>query len=155
MLICCPAWPKIRTGPAGRVRAEELSRVLRDADVVQGLDAILVGPGRALKETAQPLARELNLPIQEVDTGNMRGVANHILKDYKGDIVLVVTSPSVLPELIPRFQGSKNVPALANAEYDNLYIVSIPWYGKVKTLRLHYGVRAMPLMPSASDASKG
>lgn len=127
--------------PSGAIRAEELSRVLKDVDVVQGLDAILVGPGKALRETAEPLAKALNLPIEQVDTGNMRPLAEHILKAYKGEIVLVVTSPAVLPELIPRFQGSKNVPDLADAEYDNLYIVSIPWYGKVKTLRLRYGVR--------------
>ena len=29
-------------------------------------------------------------------------------------------------------------------EFDNLYIVSIPWYGKVKTLRLRYGAPYLP-----------
>jgi hypothetical protein len=33
------------------------------------------------------------------------------------------------------------VPPMVDGEYDNIYIVSIPWYGKVKTLRLHYGAR--------------
>ena len=28
---------------------------------------------------------------------------------------------------------------IAEQEYDNLYILSIPWYGKVKTLQLKYG----------------
>ncbi len=139
--------------PAGAIRAEELSRVLKDVDVVQGLDAILVGPGRALRETAEPLAKMLNLPVEEVDTGNMRGLANDILKRYKGEIVLVVTSPAVLPELIPRFQGSKNAPDLADAEYDNLYVVSIPWYGKVKTLRLRYGVRTVPPLAEGTPGS--
>lgn len=137
--------------PSGAIRAEELSRVLKDVDVVQGLDAILVGPGRALRETAEPLAKALNLPIEQVDTSRMRPLAEHILKQYKGDIVLVVTSPAVLPELIPRFQGSKNVPDLADAEYDNLYIVSIPWYGKVKTLRLRYGVRTPAPVPAGAS----
>lgn len=36
------------------------------------------------------------------------------------------------------------MPELRKREYDNLYIVTIPWYGKVKTLRLHYGVRYAP-----------
>ena len=31
------------------------------------------------------------------------------------------------------------MPSIAEDEYDNLYIVTIPWFGKVKTLRLKYG----------------
>ena len=63
-----------------------------------------------------------------------------ILRDYKGKIVLVVTLPEVMPLLIRGLQGSKRVPPIADDEHDNLYIVSIPWYGKVKTLRLRYGL---------------
>ena len=130
--------------PGGAIRAEELSRVLGDADVVQGLDAILVASGRASRETAEPLARSLNLPVQEVDTADPDALAKQILRDFKGKIVLVVADPASIPVLVPEFQGSKKVPAMADGEYDNLYIVSIPWYGKVKTLRLHYGARPAP-----------
>lgn len=130
--------------PLGAIRAEELSRILGDVDVVQGLDAILVAPERAARETAGPLARRLNLPMQDVDTADTKGLARRILKDYKGKIVLVVAEPTVIPALIPKFQGSKKVPAIADGEYDNLYVVSIPWYGKVKTLRLRYGARFVP-----------
>lgn len=128
----------------GALRAEELSRVLVDVDVVQGPDAILVGGGRASRETAEPLARRLNLPVQEVDTSGLNRLAKRIVKDYKGKIIVVVADAHEIPILIPRFQGSKKVPELADDEYDNLYIVSIPWYGKVKTLRLRYGARHVP-----------
>jgi hypothetical protein len=138
--------------PTGAIRAEELSRVLGDVDVIQGLDAILVAPGRAYRETAEPLARRLNLPVQEVDTTDTDALAKKILKAYKGEIVLVVAEPTVIPALIPEFQGSKKVPAMADDEYDNLYVVSIPWYGKVKTLRMHYGARHVPLA-AATPAS--
>lgn len=134
---------------AGAVRAEELSRVLGDVDVVQGLDAILVAPDRASRETAAPLARRLNLPVLDVDTGDPDALAKRILKEWKGQIVLVVAEPAVIPALIPEFQGSKKVPPLADTEYDNLYVVSIPWYGKVKTLRLRYGARYLPGVPAA------
>lgn len=67
-----------------------------------------------------------------------------MLRDYKGKIVLVVTDREALPLLIRELQGSKKVPPIADSEHDNLYIVSIPWYGKVKTLRLRYG---MPYLP--------
>jgi hypothetical protein len=53
--------------------------------------------------------------------------------------VLVVTHTEPLPVLIRELHGSKKVPPMAADEHDNIYIVSIPWYGKVKTLRLRYG----------------
>ena len=137
----------------GAIRAEELSRVLAEADVIEGPDAILTGGGRASRETVEPLARRLNLPVMEVDTSGLNRLAKRIVKDYKGKIVLVVVKPEEIPILIPRFQGSKNVPELADDEYDNLYIVSVPWYGKVKTLRLRYGARHLPLLPASPPAS--
>lgn len=130
--------------PAGALRAEELARVLGDVDVVQGVDAIFSSPLRVNQETAAPLARRLNLPVQEFDPLNNRRLRKRILRKYKGKIVLVVAEPELIPTVIARLQGSKKVPPLAN-EYDNLYIVSIPWYGKVKTLRLHYGARPDPV----------
>jgi hypothetical protein len=138
----------------GAIRAEELSRVLADVDVIQGPDAILTGGGRASRETAEPLARRLNLPVLEVDTSGLNRLAKRIVKDYKGKIVVVVAEPDEIPILIPRFQGSKKVPELAEDEYDNLYIVSIPWYGKVKTLRLRYGARHIPQLPASPPAGQ-
>jgi len=47
--------------------------------------------------------------------------------------------------------GSKRLPAFGPNDFGELYVVTIPWYGKVKTLRLHYGdeVPAQPLSSSA------
>ena len=136
----------------GAIRAEELARMLGDVDVVQGLDAILVAPDRPSRETAAPLARRLNLPVQDADTSDPDALAKRILKQYKGLIVLVVAEPDVIPRLIPEFQGSKKVPPIADTEYDPLYVVTIPWYGKVKTLRLHYGARYRPAPDPLPDA---
>jgi hypothetical protein len=35
--------------------------------------------------------------------------------------------------------GSKNIPEIGPDDYDDFFIVTIPLYGKVKTLQLHYG----------------
>lgn len=144
--------------PSGALRAEELARVLGDVDVVQGVDAIFSSPLRVNQETVAPLARRLNLPVQEYDPQNSRGLRKRILRKYKGKVVLVVAEPELIPTVIARLQGSKKVPPMEN-EYDNLYIVSIPWYGKVKTLRLHYGARPEPAsgfeLSSPSEVSGG
>lgn len=144
--------------PAGALRAEELARVLGDADVVQGVDAIFSPSLRADQETVAPLARQLNLPVLEYDLDSTRELRNRILRKYKGKVVLVVAGLELIPSIIPKLQGSKKVPSMAEAEYDNIYIVSIPWYGKVKTLRLHYGARPEPvngLAPSSPSAVSG
>ncbi len=129
---------------AGRQRAEELVRLLADVDVVAGVDAIYATRFRNTQETAEPLAKQLSLPVQVVDAKDIIGLADQILKEYKGKIVLVVTDRDALPALIDEFHGSKKLPPMADGEHDNLYIVSIPWYGKVKTLRLRYGLPYRP-----------
>ncbi len=125
--------------PAGQARAEELARVLGDVDVVAGVDAIFATQYRYTQETAEPLARRLRLQVHVVDVTDVNSLLERILKDFKGRVVLVVTHTEPLPVLIRELHGSKKVPPIAETEHDNLYIVSIPWYGKVKTLRLKYG----------------
>ncbi len=129
---------------AGQRRAEELVRVLGDVDVVAGVDAIFATRFRHTQETVEPLAKKLKLPVQVVDANDVIGLAERILKDYKGKIVLVATNREALPALIEEFHGSKKLPPMADQEHDALYIVSIPWYGKVKTLRLRYGAPYRP-----------
>ncbi len=144
--------------PAGALRAEELVRVLGDVDVVQGVDAIFSSPLRVNQETAAPLARQLNLPVQEFDPQNNRALRKRILRKYKGKVVLVVAEPDLIPKVVARLQGSKKIPPMGDGEYENIYIVSIPWYGKVKTLRLHYGARPEPvngLAPSSPSEVSG
>ena len=124
---------------AGRQRVAELTRQLSDADVVAGVDAIYSSPFKRTMETVQPLATRLGLDINEYDPSDNEGVLERILADHKGKIVLVVGHSNTLPGLIADLGASKNVPPIADNEYDNLYLVSIPWFGKTKTIRLRYG----------------
>ena len=59
-------------------------------------------------------------------------------------IILVVGHSNTLPALIGNMGASKKVPPIAEDEYDNIYIVSIPWFGKTKTIRLRYGAPYQP-----------
>src|SRR5690606_41828680 len=65
-----------------------------------------------------------------------------VLRSHKGDVVLVVTHADAIAPLVEELHGSKRVPEIAPEEYDNIYVVSIPWFGKVKTLRFRYGLAA-------------
>jgi broad specificity phosphatase PhoE len=124
---------------AGQKRVAELTRQLEFADVVQGIDAIYSTDLKRSIETAQPLAARLDLPINIYDGSDTETVLEEILKAHKGKVILVVGHSNTVPELIANLGASKNVPAIARDEFDNIYVISIPWFGKTKTIRLRYG----------------
>ena len=124
----------------GRVRVAELTRQLIDADVVAGIDAIYSTSYRRNTETVQPLAKILNLEINYYNPTENEEILENILDNHKGKIILVVAHSDTVPTLIADLGASKNVPPIAEHEYDNIYIVSIPWFGKTKTIRLRYGI---------------
>ena len=89
-------------------------------------------------------ATALGLPITSYDAANTETIMDDIVRSHKGKIILVVGHSNTLPALIYNMGASKNVPAIDEAEYDNLYIVTIPWFGKTKTIRLRYGEPYVP-----------
>jgi len=127
--------------PAGRRRVAELTRQLVDADVVAGVDAIYSTRTRRTIETVEPLANRLGLDILYYDTDpeDNEELVDGMVSDNKGKIILVVGHSNTIPGLIADVGASKNVPPIADDEYDNLYVVVIPWFGKTKTIRLRYG----------------
>lgn len=126
----------------GRVRAELLADFLADVDVVAGVDAIYASELRRTQETARPLADRLDLEVAVANPYEHEAFMGEVLRDHKGEIVLVVTHGDAIAPLVEELHGSKHVPEIAPDEYDNVYVVSIPWFGKVKTLRFRYGLGA-------------
>ncbi len=133
-------------GPAlsarGRARAELLAQFLQDVDVVAGVDAIFASEFSPTQATAAPLASRLGLEVAIADPYEPEAFMQHVLRAHKGDVVLVVTHNDTIAPLIEELHGSKRVPAIAPDEYDNLYIVAVPWFARVKTLRFRYGLAA-------------
>ena len=125
--------------PAGHQRAAELARQLIKADVVAGIDAIYSTTYRRTVDTAKPVADALGLPITSYDAADTETIMEQIVRKHKGKIVLVIGHSNTLPALIGNMGASKKVPVIDKYEYDNIYIVSIPWFGKTKTIRLRYG----------------
>ena len=124
---------------AGQRRVAELMRQLVDVDVIAGIDAVYATAYKRSQETAEPIANALNLPIHTYDATDTETVLRTILKNHKGKIILVVGHSNTVPELIANSGASKNVPAIHHDEFDNIYIISIPWFGKTKTIRLRFG----------------
>jgi broad specificity phosphatase PhoE len=124
---------------AGQRRVAELTRQLVDADVVAGIDAVYATDYNRTQETARPIADALDLPINTYDARDTETVLAIILKEHKGKIILVVGHSNTVPVLIANLGASKKVPPIDESEYDNIYIISIPWFGKTKTIRLRFG----------------
>ncbi|HNP37712.1 MAG TPA: phosphoglycerate mutase family protein [Woeseiaceae bacterium] len=129
---------------AGRRRVAELTRQLVEADVVAGIDAVYATPYKRTQQTVAPLADALKLPINSYDASDTESVLTDILKNYKGKIILVAGHSNTVPQLIANLGASKKVPPIAEDEYDNIYLISIPWFGKTKTIRLRYGDPYVP-----------
>lgn len=129
----------------GRQRAELLADVVQDIDVIAGVDAIYVSEHLRTQETAAPVAERLGVDVRISDPFLVEPFMAQVLSDHKGEIVLVVTLEDALAPLVEELHGSKNVPVMAPEEYGNIYIVTIPWFGKVKTLRLRYDFYERPV----------
>ena len=96
-------------------------------------------PFRRSVETAKPVADALDLTVRSYDVADTEEFIEALVKEHKGKIVLVVGHSHTLPEIIGNMGASKVVPPIAKDEFDNIYLVSIPWFGKTKTIRLRYG----------------
>ena len=131
---------------AGKLRAAELARQLVDADVVPGVgvDAVYSTGFRRTVETARPVAEALDLQIMTYDAADTEEFLDAVIREYKGKIILVVGHSNTVPQMIANMGASKSVPPIAENEYDNMYLVSIPWFGKTKTIRLRYGAPYIP-----------
>ena len=123
--------------PAGISRANELARVLSGTSIA----AIYVTPYLRTEQTAQPLAAAHHLdPIiaKNMDT-YARDVVSAILRGHKGQTVVVVGHSNTTPQVI-RTLGISNPPAVADSEYDNLFVVSVV-DGGAKLVSLKYGAK--------------
>ncbi len=67
----------------GRQRAELLADFLQDIDVVAGVNAIYASDKRRTQETAAPLAKRLNLPVEIADHHDIDGFMADVLDDHR------------------------------------------------------------------------
>ncbi|MED5270229.1 MAG: phosphoglycerate mutase family protein [Pseudomonadota bacterium] len=123
----------------GIKRANSLASTLSSVDVVSGVDAIYATTYRATQETAEPISRLLDLPINIVDQDIVEDFIESIKNDHSGQIILIVSHPENLSRLVVELQGSKNINIESLNKNNQLFIVTVPWFGKVKTLQLTYG----------------
>jgi broad specificity phosphatase PhoE len=124
----------------GRARAELLADFLEHIDVVSGPNAIYASDKRRTQETAAPLAKRLGLTVEIADHLDPKSFIARILDDHYGEIVVIVSHSNTILPLIDELHGNatERSQPFAPDEFNRVYIVNYPWYGKVKTLELRY-----------------
>lgn len=128
----------------GWERARELQRVTADA----GVTVLFASQYVRAQQTLEPIADELGLEIRVHDAGDSEGLAKRILHEHAGEVILVSGHSNTVPEIVAAL-GAPEPPSIDDAEYDNLFIVSIGPDGQTTTvLRLRFGEStAQPVVP--------
>lgn len=120
----------------GRERAARLARMLSQAQPVRGIDAIFASELRRTQQTVIPLSETLALPVNVVPSAGWAELSQRILREHRGEYVLVAGNTNTIPALIRSLTGQEV--ALREDEYDAMFIVFAPQVSKRKVVRLRY-----------------
>lgn len=120
----------------GRERAARLARMLSQAQPVRGMDAIFASELRRTHQTVTPLSETLALPINLVPSGAWDELARRILREHRGEYVLVAGNLSTVPTLVKALSGVEVT--LREDEYDAMFIVFAPQISKARVVRVRY-----------------
>lgn len=132
-----PSNPNPDLSDAGRARAQELVRILKDA----GVTAIYATQWGRTQQTVQPLATALSLPVNQVDSGQTAKLIEEITTKHAGGVVFVAGHNNTVPAAIAAL-GGPNYPTIPESEYDNMFVVTITRIGSAKVVKLKYGSAA-------------
>lgn len=121
----------------GERRAERLAQMFGDVKGTGGLDAIYVSDTKRAQQTANPLASRLGMKPLVYSATDVDGTAKQLLRDHRGGRALIVGHANTVPALVAKLSGM-SVPAIADEEYDNVYVVTVPSFGRASVLRLKY-----------------
>ncbi|GJM36409.1 MAG: phosphoglycerate mutase [Saprospiraceae bacterium] len=116
----------------GKARAERLATLLQP----NGIEAVYSTAYKRTRQTAEPLATTLNLPIQEYDP-KATDLAKELIKANQGKTVLVVGHSNSTPTLVNQLIGKEKYSELDESVYGKLYVVTI-YKKEAKAMVLEY-----------------
>jgi len=128
--------------PLGEARAMALVDAVRGA----GISAIYSTRWKRTQGTARPVAEQLAIPVTTWDATPGEGdygqaYAAELLAKHRGKVILVVGHSNTVPSIL-RGLGIADAPTIVDAEYDNLFIVTVPEAGSARLVRAKYGAPA-------------
>jgi broad specificity phosphatase PhoE len=124
--------------PRGEARAELLSRMLAPISVGGRPLAVYSTDYRRTRATAGAVAKAWQVDVQLYDAGQASETASAIRGRHRAATVLIVGHSNTVPELVAAFGGPAGV-EIADDDYDNLFILTVPPFGSATTVRLSFG----------------
>ena len=122
---------------AGALRAERLAQMFGDVKSVGRLDAIYVTDTKRAQQTAAPLASRLGLRPVVVPGADVVALSKRVLRDHRGGRVLIVGHSNTVPQIVRKLSGM-SIAEIGDDEYDNVYVVTVPSFGRSSVLGLKY-----------------
>jgi len=123
--------------PEGEQRSERLAQMFGEREGAGRLDAIYVSNTRRAQQTAAPLAARLHLPPVVLPGADVTGIAARLLSEHRGGTVLVIAHSNTLPQLVRELSG-KEIQPIAENDYSDIYVLSVPRFGGASLLRIKY-----------------
>ena len=122
---------------AGEARVRGLGDYL--ASVLSGakVDYLYAADTRRAQQTAAPIANQFKLPVNLLASSDWAGLASRIKRDHRGKTVAVVGYASTIPAVLSELSATSV--ALAENEYDSIFLVVIPSPGPTRVFKLSYG----------------
>jgi broad specificity phosphatase PhoE len=122
---------------AGVRRAERLAQMFGDVKGAGRLDAIYVTDTKRTQQTAAPLAARLGLKSNVLPGADVDAVVKNVMRDHRGGRALIVGHSNTVPAIVRKLSGM-SVADISDDEYDTLYVVTVPSFGRSSVLRLKY-----------------
>src|SRR5512143_369380 len=132
---------------AGEARVAQLGGTLADFLGPARVDYLYAADTRRAQQTAAPVANQFKLPINLLSSSDWAGLAGRIKREHRGKTVVVVGYATTLPMVVSQLSGGSI--AMADDEFDSIYVVVIPSPGETRVFRLRYG---QPRGGKATDA---
>jgi broad specificity phosphatase PhoE len=129
-----PGAPDPSLTDAGRQRAAELVRTVGDAHPT----ALFATEFKRTQETLDPLAKATGLTVTVTLARDVDGLLAKIHALPAGSRAVVATHSNLVDVIVEKLSGVK-VPALTDADYDRLVVVTVPAGGKGAAVVLRYG----------------
>jgi broad specificity phosphatase PhoE len=118
---------------AGQCRAQVLANMLADA----GVKRIYVTEVGRTQQTAEPLARKLDIVPQVIPAKDIGALVTKLRNGEPRGVALVVGHANTLPEIIERLGGG-TIAAIADNAYDWMFVVTLIGPKQASVVRLRY-----------------
>ena len=131
---------------AGEARVRGLGEYIASVLAGDKVDYLYAADSRRAQQTAAPIANEFKLPVNLLANSDWAGFASRIKREHRGKVVAVVGYATTIPAVLGELSASSV--AIAEDDYDSIFLVVLPSPGPTRIFRLQYGA-------TVAGASKG